>query len=121
LRALRIIQRLLGGARMPEVAQEMGRTVTTLKKELRWAERQGLMDDLKDKVLSALAPVALERVREAITSEGNTDAALEVLKGIGLLRKHAVIKDEPASGEDELEVYLRARRARLVGEPVDGT
>lgn len=104
LRALQMLQLKLTGHSMTAIAERFNVRSWCVKDELLWAKQQGLVQAAEDRILTELVPEALNAVKAALVS-GNVDAALEVLKGIGLLGKNKQ-PFAPQASEESLEVHV---------------
>lgn len=116
LRALAMLQRRLAGLSRSDIAAEFGCVVTTVDKEMDWARKQGLLVSYENKILEDLVPDAIKTVRAAV-SNGDVKAALEVLKGTGLLTAKPQAPAAPQPEAETLEGYIRI--SRPVGGELD--
>lgn len=113
LRALKMIDLRIRGNTMETIEKELGLSPAGQKKLLDWAEKANLVAEAEDQILKELVPNALSRVNKAILEEGDTQAALEVLKGAGIFKKAS---DKSSSGGgthdagNSLEVYIKKIR-----------
>jgi hypothetical protein len=107
LRALAILQRRMANTSLAEIGREFNVTATTVAKEIQWAERQGLLESYEQQILAELVPDSIKAVKTAL-KDGNVKAAIEVLKGTGLLGAKPAQQAAPADGGGEsLEIYVR--------------
>jgi hypothetical protein len=109
LRALQMIQLRLRGKSLVAIGKEFGVSEQTVRRSLNWAERTGLVESFEDQILQELVPEAMKTIKAAIQGN-NVDAALEVFKGVGLLKKHSDKTVTPGAAEN-LDDYLRNKRA----------
>lgn len=113
LRALKMIDLRIRGKTMAEIEKELGLSVTGQKQLLDWAQKANLVAEAEDQILKELVPNALSRINKAILDEGDTSAALEVLKGAGIFKKAS---DKTSSGGgtqdagNSLEIYIKKIR-----------
>jgi hypothetical protein len=79
------------------IGKEFGVSDQTVARSLNWAETNGLIEDFEDQILKRLVPAAVTTLKEAMTGQvKDVKVALEVMKGIGLFKKHTT---KPASDE----------------------
>jgi hypothetical protein len=115
LRALSMLQKRLAGMSRSQIAAEFSVTPTTVDNEMDWARKQGLLVSYENQILEQLVPTAIRTVAAAV-AKGDVKAALEVLKGTGLLtQKPTPIQPPSPTGEaDTLEGYFK------ISKPVGG-
>lgn len=94
-----------------DIAKEFNLEPPTVNREIEWAKQQGLIQNYADQILTSLVPEAIKTVQKSLT-EGNVKAAIEVLKGTGLLSTSKPLAQQPSpsteGGEPEtLEAYIR--------------
>lgn len=113
LRALTILKsKIMTAASNDQLAKDFRCSLSTIKRNLAFAMKEDLLRDLEDTIVRDLGPIAVKAVKEAMEN-GNANAALEVLKGIGLLRKQVdfrQVRDE-GSTEESLEIYIKRKKA----------
>lgn len=112
-RALLILEKkITRNMSVAAIAESLAISSSTVKKEIDWAKREGLVANYEDQILQELVPEAIKTFSAAIRS-GDAQAALEVLKGTGLLRKPSdkstyTAPAAPAAEEEvTLEAYIR--------------
>jgi hypothetical protein len=115
LRALSMLQRRLAGMSRSEIAAEFNVKPTTVDNEMDWARKQGLLVNYENQILDQLVPGAIKAVAAAI-GKGDVKAALEVLKGTGLLTQKPTPIQPPSApeGAETLEGYFK------ISKPVGG-
>lgn len=109
-RALLIIEHRIRGNSIAETARHFGVHPNTIVNEIDYAKRNNLIQKFEDQCIEELVPVAIQAMRTAL-SNGDVDAAKEVLKGLGVFRKPSskpLLKPEAeAPAEDSLEIYVK--------------
>lgn len=118
-RALKIIQTMITNSDMSraQIGKLFNVSGNTIRNEIDWAQRQGLIADYEDALLNDLVPKALKAFRTALDN-GDAQVALEVLKGTGLLRKQtdkSFTNPTPQVAEESLELYVK--RTRHIDSP----
>lgn len=115
IRALMIVKRkLTSGLSEAMIAKEFNVSPQTVARETAFALRENLVDDLEDQLLKQLAPLALANLIKALQrtdSDESAKVALEVFKGLGVLKKPRIDRSSASEGGagDELE-YIRLKR-----------
>jgi len=93
-----------------DIAKSLNISPDTVDRDIDYAKRQGMLIKFEDQLLENLVPLAMTAVKQAL-SDGNVPAALEVLKGSGVLRKQSAAPlVTPAPQEDTLEFYVKSVR-----------
>lgn len=80
-----------------------------MAREINWAKRQNLIADAEDQLLEKLVPKALKAFETALDNN-DTQAALELFKGLNIFRKQSVKPiDRPAPEvqEESLEFHIK--------------
>ena len=107
VRALAMMQRRMANISLSDIAQEFNVKAITVSNELAWAKKQGLIENYQQQLLNELVPEAIKTVKVAI-ADGNVKAAIEVLKGTGLLSAKPMEQPTaPDGGAESLEIYVR--------------
>lgn len=110
LRDLKILERkITSGLSNKELAKEFGIYHKTVKNALSRIARSELAQKFEDQLLTELGPLAMNALKGALQA-GNEQVALEVLKGIGVLKKPGTPINQ--GDGDELELHIRAKRSR---------
>lgn len=92
---------------LAQIGAEFHMEAKNVTKEINWAQRQGLVDRFEDQILSELVPSAIGALKTAMTN-GDSNAALEVLKGVGLFRKDRPMAAPPSPIiEESLELHVK--------------
>lgn len=110
LRDVQMLNMKVLGASQKEIAAHFNVSLDTVERAFSRIKQEGLARIAEDDVMTRLVPAAIERFLTAISTEGDTQAALEVLKGMNVLKKQPQKVEAPAptSGEDDsLLIYLR--------------
>lgn len=105
------------GQSYKNIATEFNVSEDTVERTLNYAKRAGLVAQFEDQILEELVPAAIENFKTAMQN-GDTQVALEVFKGTGLLlrpqeRAKPAIAD--SDGDEDLEVYIRRIRGGTPG------
>lgn len=105
------------GKSYKDIAAEFNVSEDTVERTLNYAKRAGLVAQFEDQILEELVPAAIENFKTAMQN-GDTQVALEVFKGTGLLlrpqeRAKPTIAD--GDGDEDLEVYIRRIRGGTPG------
>lgn len=110
LRALMILQTRVQGTSLPDLATKFNVSEHTIRNEIDYAKREGLVAQFEDQVIEQLVPKAIAAFKTALEN-GDTTVATEVLKGMGILRKPSdrpVLRPEAAApAEDSLEIHIK--------------
>jgi hypothetical protein len=109
-RALLIIdKRIREGLSLARIGEELNISGATVAREIDWAKRKNLVADAEEDILERLVPKAIKAF-EAALDNNDTQAALELLKGLNILRKQTakpIDRPEPEHQEESLEFYVR--------------
>lgn len=120
-RALKMLEkRVIEGKTVPQIAQEFNVSTQTAQRALSFAAKGDLIVGFEDTLLRDLVPLAQTAAKMALM-EGNAKVALEVLKGVGLLRSTHTRTQTQVAEEDALSRYIAQKRAhsQLVEETID--
>ena len=110
-RALKMLEkRILEGKSTAQLAKEFGVSIHTAQNALSFAAKGELMVGFEDVLLKDLVPLAQTAAKMALM-EGNTKVALEVMKGVGLLRASHTRTQTQLAEEDALSRYSAQKRA----------
>lgn len=113
IRALMITRRkLTSGLSNDLIAKEFGIASITVKRAIKYALKENLVQDLEQQLMADVAPLALKAIVAALQETSGTNAsavALEMLKGLGVLKKPRVDRNPEGGEGDELE-YIRVSR-----------
>ena len=95
-----------------DLAQEFKCSVDTVERTLTWAKRADIFANFEDKIVQELIPLAHTTIHEALIN-GNAKIAVEVFKGLNLLRAgqsaaHSVQKIQ----DDDLAAYIATKREK---------
>lgn len=123
LQALQYMKdKVLDGLTHEEVAKRRGVSRNTVERTLSWAQKAGIFIELEDALIQHIAPLAMEAVIHALKEEKNATVALEVLKGLNLLKRAHPITAKEVKDHDDLATYITQIRERvaLEQETTDG-
>ena len=109
LRDVQMLQMKILGNSQKDIATHFNVDIHTVERAFSRIKQEGLARLAEDKVMDVLVPAAIDRFLTAITVEGDTQAALEVLKGLNILKKQPqkVEATAPPGEEDSLLIYMR--------------
>lgn len=111
-RALKMLEkRIMEGKTTAEIAKDFGVSTVTAERALSFAAKGELMVGFEDTLLKDLVPLAQTAAKMALM-EGNAKVALEVMKGVGLLRNTHVRTQTQLAEDDALSRYIAQKRAR---------
>ena len=122
-RALKMLEkRILEGKTTAQIAKEFGVSTNTAQSALSFAAKGELMVGFEDTLLKDLVPLAQTAAKMALM-EGNAKVALEVMKGVGLLRANHTRTQTQLAEEDALSRYIAQKRAhsQQLEDTLDGT
>lgn len=110
VRAAAILSRRVFGSTNTAIGQEFGISPDTVKRELQYAAKVGLVEKAEEEILKDLVPLAVDAYRKAL-NEGDLFVAKDVLWGMGVLKK---TQERPAQGSNPtgdltLEAYLKIK------------
>ena len=113
-------KRVIEGKTVPQIAQEFNVSTQTAQRALSFAAKGDLIVGFEDTLLKDLVPLAQTAAKMALM-EGNAKVALEVLKGVGLLRSTHTRTQTQVAEEDALSRYIAQKRAhsQLLEETLD--
>jgi len=93
-----------------ELAKDFNVSLATVERTLSWAARADLFSTYEDKIVTELLPLAHDAISAAL-AEGNAKIAVQVLKGIGLLRTGGQATSKvQAQSDDDLASYIAKKR-----------
>ncbi len=116
LRALTILQRKIQtGFSNTVLAKEFNCHSSTIKLHLNKAMTNGTFERLEEEIVSRLIPKAMGALEEALTNN-DAQVALEIFKGIGLLKKPSERRAIASEGEETLETYTSTILSRKLPE-----
>lgn len=111
-RALKMLEkRILEGKSTAQIATEFGVSHATAQRAMSFAAKGDLIVSFEDTLLRDLVPLAQTAAKMALM-EGNAKVALEVLKGVGLLRSTHTRTQTQVAEEDALSRYIAQKRVQ---------
>lgn len=104
------------GRSVTAIAKQQGVSTDLIRRELRWAARQGHFDKAQDRLFQLLnkaVDVYEQALDDKSTVRGDKDVARDLLNGAGVLGKHLTVSPGGGDGADRetFEVW-RARFSR---------
>ncbi|NBV25499.1 MAG: hypothetical protein EBS05_26765 [Proteobacteria bacterium] len=109
-RALKMLEkRVLEGKTTAQIAKDFNVGMATAQRALSFAAKGDLLVKFEDTLLQDLVPLAQTAAKMALM-EGNAKVALEVLKGVGLLRGTHTRTQTQLAEEDALSRYIAQKR-----------
>ena len=122
IRAMSYMRDRLGGLSNGAIAKKHNVNVKTVAKTLTWAEKAKIFVELEDELLQGLAPLAIDALKHALAEKHDAQAALEVLKGLNLLKKSHPITAKEVQDSSDLFLYVQQIRekAELDAATVEG-
>lgn len=115
IRALMIIKRkVTGSVSNTALAKEFNVSPDTVKRDIARALKENWVEDMETQVQNTLGPLALITLTKALQrtdSDESAKIAMDIMKGLGVLKKPRLDKSSASEGGagDELE-YIRVRR-----------
>ncbi len=124
LRAMKMVEgKVMRNMTNRELADEFRCSVDTVERTLTWAKRADIFASYEDKIVEELIPLAHTAIRDAL-ADGNAKIAVEVFKGLNLLRTGQSAPGTVArAADDDLAAYIAAKRdkAQLLASTIDVT
>jgi len=111
LRATRIVQDRISGMTLKDIAKKYRRNVDTVKKDLQYATENGLVDQMEDRILNELVPLAIDTYKLKMKRDEDAFVAKDVLTNLARLSD----KQERKRQNDNthtLEAYLKIRSTK---------
>jgi L-cysteine desulfidase len=107
LRAMKMVEgKVMRNKTNRELAEEFHCSVDTVERTLTWAKRADIFATYEDKIVQELIPLAHSAIRDAL-ADGNAKIAVEVFKGLNLLRTGPAAAGSVARvADDDLEAHL---------------
>ena len=119
VRALQMLQRRIAGGTMEQIGQEFGVSPETVSRQLKWAAREGLIEDHEERILNELVPEALRIYSEKMKKENDAFMAKDVLMILTKLGDRVAARREHVE-EMTLSAYMRLRK-EIQSEPANPT
>lgn len=114
-RAIQMLALRVKGFSVREIAAQYKVHPITVERTLTYAKQARLMADYEDQILRELVPEAITAFKTALQG-GDTQVALEVFKGMGLMLKpneRAKVAPDTASAADDLDAYIHTLRGGI--------
>lgn len=111
LRAMKMVEgKVMKNMSNHDLAKEFNCSIDTVERTLTWAKRADIFATYEDKIVQELIPLAHSAIRDAL-ADGNAKIAVEVFKGLNLLRTGPAAAGSPArAAEDDLAAYIATKR-----------
>jgi hypothetical protein len=109
IKAITYLKEKLAGQTNVEIARTHGVSALTVARTLSWAEKAQIFVEVEDALLRDLAPLAVDALKLALI-EGDADVALEVLKGLNILKKNHAVTAKDVKEQDDLVSYITQLR-----------
>lgn len=110
VRAKLMLQDKVLGMSYKEIAAKWKLSLSTIERELYWGRQQGVLQDYEDQININLMPDVIKNLHAAVLN-GDTHVALEIAKGMGVLKKQR--SNEPPQEKDDeesLEYYMKVTK-----------
>jgi hypothetical protein len=122
LKAIAFLKEKMVNRSNEAIAKQYGVSAKTVAKTLSWAEKAQVFVEIEDALVRDLAPMAVEALKLALV-EGDADVALEVLKGLNILKKSHPVTAKDVKEQDDLVSYITQLRnkAELDANTTEGT
>lgn len=115
LRDMQMMQMKITGSSHQDIATFFNVSLNTVERAFSRIKQEGLARIAEDRVMDELVPAAINRFLAAITVEGDTQAALEVLKGANILKKQPQkVEASPSSENEEDSLLIYMRKAKQI-------
>lgn len=109
VRALQMLQRRITGGTLEQIADEFGVTRETVSRQLKWAAREGLIEDHEERILNELVPEAIRIYSEKMKNDNDAFVARDVLTFLTKLGDRVAARREHVE-EMTLSAYMRLRK-----------
>lgn len=110
-RALLMLQEKVMGKRNADVAAKFNVSLLTVERELKWGREKGVLQNHIDKVMTELVPKAMSAIQVALENN-DANVALEILKGMNILKKPSSAAPPPPEDTESLEYYMKVTRPK---------
>ena len=111
LRAMKMVEgKVMRNMTNTQLAKEFNCSVDTVERTLTWAKRADIFATYEDKIVQELIPLAHSAIRDAL-ADGNAKIAVEVFKGLNLLRTGPAAQGSiQQAKDDDLAAYIANKR-----------
>lgn len=111
LRAHAMIQaRVQDGMSKKEIAEKFNVSTKTVERTLTWAKKADLFVEYEDRLMTDLLPLAYEALKSALGPDGDPKIAIQILKGLNLLKTDHPKTVQQVTQEQNLADYIAAKR-----------
>ena len=97
-----------------EIAEKYGVDPRTVSRVLTFAERAKIFVEIEDQLLNEFAPIAMDALKAAMLQTDDPEVAskiaLEVLKGLNIIKKNHVVTQKDVKDQDDLASYIGSLR-----------
>jgi len=110
LRAMKLVEgKVMHNKTNKQLAKDFNVSLDTIERTLTWASRANIFAKYEDKIVEELIPLAHTAIRDALL-DGNAKVALEVFKGLSLLRTGQTTAPAQKQADEDLAAYIAAKR-----------
>jgi hypothetical protein len=107
LRALKLVEDRVLGNTHSELAVKYKMSIPNVRKELRYAISEGLVETLEERILNELVPLAIETYKVKMSEDRDAFVAKDVLSNLARLSEKKERKDNDT--KFSLKAYLETR------------
>lgn len=121
LRDMAMLQmKLTSGMTHLQLAEHFKVSENTVRRALSREAHKELVEQFEDQLIKELVPTAMKAIKDACDN-GDAKAALEILKGAGILKKQRDMNRIAEGGDgDSLELYLKVKRDKALKATGEG-
>ena len=99
-------EKVLEGRSLQEIAERHGVDKRTVSRALTWADRANIFIEIEDQILHELAPLAVDALKHALQTENDPNVALEILKGLNIIKKTHAVTGKEVKEQNDLAGYI---------------
>lgn len=111
VRAIRMANERIHGVPVKVIAQRYNLDRGTVLKELKYAADNGLIDQLEERILNELVPLAIDTYKEKMREDKDAFVAKDVLTNLARLSEKMEKRKDKEEGTS-LEAYLKIRATK---------
>lgn len=111
MQAKQMVGLYIGGMPIRLIAERFNYTPDTVRRRIRMARDQGWLDDLEDKFLNELVPLAMSTYKDAMTTNKDTTVAKDVMNHFSRIMDRETSQNNNTDTMT-LEVYRELRQKR---------